>query len=130
MEDVAARRAWLPAAGFALLILAVSSIPASQMPQSELLWSFDKLIHAAEYATFGALVSRTLWHHWPTRPTLVLILAAALVCAAFGALDEFYQGFTGRSSDPRDWLADAFGATAGAVVAAMWYRTRRSNPWP
>ncbi|RMH44598.1 MAG: teicoplanin resistance protein VanZ [Deltaproteobacteria bacterium] len=115
-------RAWLPVAVYAALILAVSSIPASRMPQSPTLWSFDKLLHAGEYFVLGALLARALSLGPPRVDPVIAVAISAIVCAAFGAVDEAYQSLTpGRSSSPWDAVADAVGAAAGALSAAWWF---------
>jgi len=45
---------------------------------------------------------------------------ALLVCSAYGAFDEWYQGFVpGREPDVVDWLSDTLGATLGWTAARL-----------
>ena len=104
--------------GWALLILALCSIPGASVPDLTL-FTFDKLGHFGMFF-IGAL----LWlRAWPERPGWVF--AAGI---AFSVGTELYQGlvpFLGRSADPFDVLADVLGLTAGLGVA-LWLRRRRS----
>lgn len=124
MENVAAlRRAgsklWICAALYAALILSISSIVGGSMPDSELVWSNDKIIHGVEYAVFAWLVAGALR---TGRSRRVAFAIAALGCAAFGAIDELYQSTVpGRSSSLYDAMADAAGAVIGAAVGCVWW---------
>lgn len=132
MENVAALRrpgAWLwwSAALYAGLILSLSSITAGSMPDIKMVWSHDKLIHAAEYAGFAWLVCGALRVRLSQRAAFAL---AAVFCAGFGALDEVYQSTVpGRSSSVYDALADSIGAVMGAAFGSVWWagRDRRSS---
>ncbi len=47
----------------------------------------------------------------------------AFLAVAFGVTDEVHQSFVpGRNADLMDLVADALGASLGAVVAALWGR--------
>lgn len=116
-------RAWLPPLLYALLVLAASSIPAQAMPTQEI-FTFDKVLHGTEYAVFGALLFRgiRLRVGWEIGACAV---AAVVVAALFGCLDETYQRFTpGRDSSGFDALADAVGATIGVALAWTFIRRR------
>ncbi len=118
--------AWWPVLGFALLILAVSSIPAHSMPSSESLWRFDKLIHATEYGILSALLHRAMRVSFTWNIVLLSVLCA-LACAAFGGLDELYQSTTpGRDSSVFDALADLTGAGFASILSAVLYSRQRS----
>jgi VanZ family protein len=63
------------------------------------------------------------------RVTGRVVLVAVALATAYGITDEVHQAFVpGRSPDPRDVVADAVGATAGAfgyyVVARLRARRR------
>jgi VanZ family protein len=98
----------------------MSSIPADRLPSSETLWSFDKVIHAAEYFILGALVARA-FHVGPPRLRAVYAFGLALAAAAvFGVADELYQTTTpGRSGNRYDAYADAAGAMLGALAVTF-----------
>jgi VanZ family protein len=53
---------------------------------------------------------------------------AVAIAVAFGAADEWHQGFIpGRSTDPADWRADSVGAAGGAIIFALFSRIRTSR---
>jgi len=114
-------RAWIPVAVYAALIIGASSIPSDRMPLPSALWSYDKLLHAVEYFILGALVARA-FAIGPPRLSPALAFALAVVAGAgFGGLDELYQSTTaGRFATPWDALADAVGASIGAMTVILW----------
>ena len=68
------------------------------------------IAHFTEYATLAALWS------WALLPILGPrgLLAAAVISALYAASDEWHQSFVpGRDSDPKDFLIDCIGITAG-----------------
>jgi VanZ family protein len=87
----------------------------------------DKIAHFVMYATLAALVLSAVAAFRPVgaRATAGVVLAAA----AYGALDEWTQGFVGRTSDFWDWMADTAGAICGAgfYLAARRYFMRRQS---
>ncbi len=112
--------AWIATVLWAGLIFAGSSIPASDLRGPEVPY-LDKLVHATEYAVLGALVLVALGQR------RALILAVGLA-ALYGASDELHQTLVpGRDSSVYDWLADAIGATLGALIYSRW-RWRSSDP--
>lgn len=116
--------AWAPAIAFALLIVVMSSIPSSELG-ARVIWSYDKLIHAAVYAVLAALLCRALLigvrHGSPVSGAAVAVALAAL----FGASDEWHQSFTpGRDASAADLVADVVGAMLGAALTAVLYRRR------
>lgn len=108
--------AWLrraPALGWAVLIFTLSS--RSTLGGMPLFAGADKLIHAAAYAIFAAL----------------LLLAglsgrAALVVAVlYGISDELHQSFVpGRQAELLDAVSDAGGAL---LTIALWHRHNRTQ---
>jgi VanZ family protein len=107
---------WAAVAAYAGLIIAASSIPGKSI--SVPAWSWDKALHAVEYFVLGALLARALAFKLRLGAAL---FTAALLCAAFGALDELYQSTTpGRMSSPYDTIADFVGGTLGAVSVTLW----------
>jgi VanZ family protein len=119
-------RPWVPAVLYAGLVfwLSSQSNPLPFLPTE--IWSFDKLLHAVEYAVLGLLLARALRAGGlsPGRTFLGALLLASL----FGASDELHQAFVpNRSCDPRDWAADTAGAAAGAVLGARSLRPRRAR---
>ena len=74
----------------------------------------DKFAHAVAYALLawlGAMVLRIL--HWPLNRICVTVF---VVCATYGAIDEWLQQYTRRRADPVDWMADVVGTILGLIV--------------
>ena len=68
------------------------------------------------YGVLGLLLARAM-HNPPRTSPFRLILAAALLVAAIGALDEWHQRYMkGRSTDFADWMADSAGGLIGAWI--------------
>jgi len=119
VEDV---RRWLPVVLYAALIFYFSSTPGQAVPH----WASqrDKLMHAAEYAGLGFLLTRALGlRRW---------WLAIVVAALFGVSDEFHQTFTPNrfGNDLGDMAADAVGAALGVVgyfVVTRLLRPRRGD---
>lgn len=103
-------------------ILIATSLPGSFVPNTGLRFA-DKAVHFTMYAGLGLLSARAMED--PPRTTRPRVLfAAALLCVAIGALDEWHQTFIqGRSTELADWIADSAG---GLIGAATWtLRSRR-----
>jgi VanZ family protein len=112
------QRRWaIAAAGIALAIFVLSSIPAEDLARTGIrIW--DKAAHAAVWAVLTFCVGRALG----ARRHAVLIAIA--IGVGYGAVDEIHQGFTpGRDPSGWDIVADGVGAVAGALAAAV--RRRR-----
>jgi VanZ family protein len=110
-------RYWGPVCGYAGLIfyLSAQSHPETHMPF--ITHVSDKVLHAFEYAVFGALCYRALresgsdW--WRQHAIPVAIVLASL----YGVSDEIHQAFVPfRNSSWLDWLADTVGAVLGVTV--------------
>jgi VanZ family protein len=116
-------RRWLPPLLWAGVILVITSLPGSAVPSA--LAPYDKVIHFSMYGVFAALLAHQ------AMPQMVLwrgMFIALVLGSAFGAADEWHQGFIpGRSKDMKDWQADTAGAVAGALVAAGYRRARTSR---
>lgn len=83
----------------------------------------DKIIHFCLYFGLAWLGVRA------TRPAqdglrFRSAIGWALVFLVYGALDEWLQGFVGRTPSVYDWLADV----AGIVVATIWQTARHPVP--
>ena len=108
------RSAIIPAAVYACIIIALSSIPGKSLPDVKWL-SFDKLIHVGEYLIFGFLVSHALRR--PISNRVQLVLVTLLLAGGFGGLDELYQNLIpGRLPSYQDWIADVIGVFAGSLI--------------
>lgn len=105
-------RYWIPLLAYGVLILFLSSRPASQLPRFNLP---DKLLHTIEYAFLGALLLRLFWRDYGWQG-IRLVSMIIFVLALFGAMDETLQSFVpGRDADALDWIADLCGGTLGAI---------------
>lgn len=105
-------------------VLWLSSRTPDELPdQAFLLW--DKLSHVLAYTVGGWLAAGALRVSFPAVPVMRIPLAAIVLIAAFGVLDEAVQTLTpGRTGgDVGDWLADVIGAVIGALLSLL--RTRR-----
>jgi VanZ family protein len=109
-------REWAWRTAFAAGVLAVawvSLLPPDDLPQD--VQVSDKVVHALAYAVLGALAVLSSFR-WPAAIAAVVVI---------GLLLEIAQGLSGyRSFEWADLLADAVGATVGALAAAV--VTRRS----
>ncbi|HUF27676.1 MAG TPA: VanZ family protein [Gemmatimonadaceae bacterium] len=111
-------RPWLPPLVWAAIILVLTTIP---VPQAVSVPGGDKTAHVLMYAVLGFLTMRAAWRaHAPSRSILLVVLAIA----AFGAFNEVWQGFVGRTPELLDWFADVVGASLGAMAAAVQIRAR------
>ena len=113
-NKMGSRRRWQLLHGlYAMLILAVSSMPASDLPEATGLVS-DKTLHFGEYGLLGLLGG---WAYLADRRRLWYLMLFGL---AFGGLDEFWQSYVpGRVSDFADYLADVAGHLVGISAAAF-----------
>ena len=108
-------RRWMLPLGWAAVILALTSVPGSAVPEVAI-ESGDKLVHVALYAILGALTLRAAGNSGhPIRTVGIVGMAVSL----FGIVDELHQLFVpGRSADVIDWMADTIGGMTGAVIAS------------
>jgi VanZ family protein len=119
--------AWLPVILWAGVIFALSSIPGTRLPTIDLPQS-DKVVHALLYGVLGGLLGRAFGRSGAGgRPARSHLLLAILIATAYGVSDEIHQLWTPqRTADWRDVVADAGGATLGALslVAMRWMKFR------
>ncbi len=110
-------RYWGPVCAYAGIIFYLSSLshPEEHLP---IVSRFsDKVLHAIEYAVFGALCFWALqgtlnisWRRW------AMPMAIALA-SFYGMTDEFHQSFVPfRYSHVLDWVADTVGAGLGVLL--------------
>ena len=108
-------RRWLPPLLWAGVIIFATSMPSELVPQQ--VSTFDKTAHFSMYAVLGGLLTRHLTEittRWRA------VIAAIVITAAFGALDEWHQRYIpGRSTELADWRADSIGAATGALLIAL-----------
>jgi VanZ family protein len=115
--------AWLlPALAYAGLIFWLSHQPNPVPWMPRAWWTWDKLLHAVEYAGLAALLVLGLTH-LGTMGLRRAALLAILLAAAYGATDELHQAFIpNRSADVLDWVADVVGAVVGGILAVPFLR--------
>jgi VanZ family protein len=107
---------WLPVLLYLTLILTLSAQPHLQVPFH--FTNADKLCHLAEYGLLGLLLARALRGTMRISSPLIAAMMAIGIGSAFGAGDEWFQGFIpGRDSSVYDWMAD----TTGVVLAQILY---------
>jgi VanZ family protein len=107
---------YVPPVAWAAAIFVASHIPSEEFPfQIEI---SDKIIHAAVFFVFTALVHRALLFQQASDWLRTNSLAASIVIGiVYGALDEFHQSFVpGRNMSGLDLLADAIGSLAYGLV--------------
>ncbi|WP_262180788.1 VanZ family protein [Haloarcula laminariae] len=105
-------RRYVPAGAFALLLLAVSLLPASETggPTPGLFGiALDKWVHAGSYAVLTALLSRAR-----DSRTVRAVALAAVVAVGYGGGIELLQGLVpSRGTSLADMGANAVGAVCG-----------------
>jgi len=117
-------RRYLPAAGFALVLLATSLTPvpegASEQVPPLLGVALDKWVHALSYGVLTALLA------WARRArSLPLVAALAAVAVCYGAGIELLQGLVpSRGLSGTDFLANVVGA---ALAGALWLALARAD---
>lgn len=126
-------RAALSWAGFLLWAAAVWALSSRSDPQADLHWTWeipDKVEHGIEYAA-GGFLAHAAFSSVAGAAAVARrspALAALVTCAAWGAVDEIHQGFVpGRTTDPRDLVADVIGVAAGILVHTLWVRSVRRS---
>lgn len=114
---------WAVAAGYAVLITIVSSIPSDKIPVP-MPFNLDKAAHAVEYGILAFLVCRAV-----RRPTSRALIIITLCCAAYGVLDEVHQSFVpGRFPSVWDAAADSVGSALSVIfwhVRCKWKTKNR-----
>ena len=116
--------AFAPALAYMGLITWLSSLPLT-LPLPSIPMR-DKIVHAIEYGILGLLCARALCTGFPGLRPRHALLAAALITALFGYLDELHQAFVpGRDASVYDLMADAVGAGLGVLAYALLDRRKR-----
>lgn len=99
--------------GWACVILVMTSWPGSEV-DTHLVDNTDKLAHFSVYFLLGLLTWRALK---PPRALGGMLIALGSIFI-FGMLDEIHQlWIPHRDASPFDWLADAFGSSAGFFLS-------------
>lgn len=104
---------------WALIILALCSIPGQYIPSVSLLElvSFDKWVHAG---MFFVLCNLSFFHLLQKGSDIKRIYLFLIICVLYGCLLEVMQGtlFSNRSADWHDIVANTF----GCLMALIFYR--------
>ena len=101
-------------AGWVAMLITLTSIPNPSFHASFLY--LDKLAHFGFYCVAGFLCA--LWRRESGRALAGATLYAIAFVAFLGAVDEIHQQWIpGRSMEFLDWIADASGGTAGALLS-------------
>jgi len=109
--------------GYALAILAVSSIPGGYFPEKGVL-SLDKVFHFVEYFIFTLLVASAYIYSANRRHRMKWIAYTLRIGIMFPISDEIYQSFIpGRTSSWLDIIADLSGVTIALFSLAYFYDT-------
>lgn len=114
----------LPLYIYVLMIFGLSSIPQSDLPNVNVNFPIDKIVHFFEYAIFGALMARVIYNRFGMYESVIIVI---FVAALLGAMDESYQSLTHRSTDIYDWITDCFGAMAGSTAFVSYMKLVHSR---
>jgi VanZ family protein len=115
---------WAPVAAYMAFLFGLSSIAETPPVPG----GVDKHVHAWLYAGLAVVTLRALVAGWRVPVTVWHVGLTIAITTAYGISDEFHQSFVPpRTSDWRDVLADAIGATVAACACLVWsaLRTRR-----
>ena len=109
-------KSYLPAIVWAVLILAVSSIPGLSTPGLGFSMA-DKIVHFAEYFILGYLTARAI-SAFNKEPLKIFWMSSAIT-SGYGILDEFHQLLIpGRTAEGLDMIADILGSILAAALFA------------
>jgi VanZ family protein len=118
--------AWMLVGLYAGGIFVLSSLSHPPLVSAWDLPHLDKLYHAIEYGGLTFVLILALCLTCAARTSTGIVLKAAVLAIAYGALDELHQAFTPhRTMSVYDLVANATGA---GVVALAWLSVRRR--WP
>lgn len=107
---------YLPAIVWAVLILAISSIPDLSTPSLGFSMA-DKIVHIAEYFILGYLTARAISSF--NKEPLKIFWMSSVITSAYGILDEFHQLLIpGRTAEGLDMIADILGSILAAALFA------------
>ena len=106
---------------WALIILLLSSIPSSDLPDFSfwILISFDKLAHACMYGLLSFLTMKACLKQYSNRYVRYNALKVSAVSGIiYGGFVEFFQEYvlTDRYGDWMDFIANVIGTVIGIIV--------------
>ena len=100
---------------YLISIILGSSIPGRSVPNL-FLFSWDKLLHVAEYFIFGVLAINSI--SITTKRTVYTLIPCGIL---FAFMDEYLQSFiSGRFSSGLDILSDTLGFSVGLILVYLW----------
>jgi len=106
---------WAPVVFWALVIFALSSVPALSTGLGVWDTILRKGAHMTDYALLAVLLFRALGRELP----------AFLIGLAYAASDEIHQHFVrGRHASPLDVAIDAAGLLLGLLALRLWTPSR------
>ena len=101
----------------------VSAMERPPIPEPLVFWNSDKLLHMIAYAILATLALFAAGAHRHGA------IAAVLMSALYGGVDELHQSFVpGRSSSLLDLVADTLGALLAVTVWLSIKRRKRAQP--
>ncbi len=104
---------------FTCFILVLSHIPQQKIPEHEVLFRLDKVIHIISYSIIYFLALFSI----KTTPTLRIKIIIFIFVLSLGYIDEYTQEFFGRTTSIFDWLADVMGAVLGLIFFEIMNRS-------
>ena len=114
-------RYYLAPIAWAAIILFLSIIPSSELPEFSLwrIFSFDKLVHAAMYGALTFQIMKALirqYANWTLRYNAARI--SFITSTIYGGLIELYQEFLtpDRYGDWMDLISNIIGAIIGIIL--------------
>ncbi len=113
-------KAFIPAVIWGLVILVLSVMPGSSLPDFSLfnLFQPDKAGHVIVYAVFVALMLYGFYkNYFPEKVATSKVLYAVLIGICYGIVMELlqYAFFTGRNFDVLDIIANIIGCFVGVT---------------
>jgi len=117
-------------AAYVVMLVIATHFPGEAEVVPRVRWpGADKVVHFGIYCGLAGLIAFVVSWRCTDRQSLTGLSAAwyagiAVFVAAFAAVDELTQPWTGRERDFKDWLADVAGMAFGLILftAIMVYR--------
>jgi hypothetical protein len=130
-ESMKKAASFLPAVGYYGLIFYLSS--RSSFPVWAPFSGFDKLVHGAEFAGLGLLLTLG-FAKIVRRPARWIVFYSLATGILLGLSDEFHQAFVPlRTPDLGDAAADAAGVALGVClffILGRWAKKKKAGPKP
>ena len=115
---------WTPVIVYMAAIFYASSLSEPPIPSGT-----DEPLHGLAYLGLAGVILRAVVGGLPQRIDLRSATVAVLVAVAYAVTDEAHQMFVpGRSAETYDLVADAGGATAGAMTCWAWGAIQGPRP--